>query len=106
MSLQNISLILRIKKTSGGFIYQEIESEKGTYEDLAFTLWQDYGQFKDRILPHMPRQKIYDELEKISLELERNKIPYSFYLPDFTDDLYIGLVVQTHARIMSDGTVL
>jgi hypothetical protein len=97
-------VIIKIRQTKNGSLYQEVASEKGNWEDLAFVLWQDFGQFKDRVLPHLSRRNRDLEIEKIGIELERIQTPYPFYLPDFTDDMYCGFVINAKTRVFQDGT--
>lgn len=99
-------VILKLRKTRGGYVWKEILSEKGDFEDLTFVLWNDYNQFYDLIPKNSPRDKRNSELEKLASRLKAAGVPYSFYLPDHTDDFYLAIVVNHTTRILPDGTTI
>lgn len=99
-------VIVKIRKTPSGYVYKEIASEKGDWEDLVCTLVTDFDQFKDRIMEHMDRRKKNDEMEKIARELAAYKTPYPFVLADFTDDWYMGFIMSMNSRILPDCSII
>jgi hypothetical protein len=98
-------VVLRLRKTEGGHFYHIAGCEKGDHQDLAYELWDTYKQFQDRVQSHMPTAKRFDELEKIAMELSV-KSYYHFYLPDYTDDLYVAFVSTTRSYVMANGMIV
>ena len=68
--------------------YQEVMSFKGDWADLAFELYDSFGQFRDEVPEE--KTKKYEVLEKIGKSLERKGESYDFKLADRTDDWYIA----------------
>jgi hypothetical protein len=99
-------VITKVRKTRGGYVWKEIASEKGDFEDLAYVLWIDYKQFYDLVPPNSPRDKRDTELEKVAIKLKTAGIPYTFYLPDHTDDFYLATVITHSTRVLPDGTTV
>jgi len=98
-------VVLKIRKTQGGHFYHIDGCEKGDHQDLVFELWDTYKQFRDRVQPHMPTSKRFEELEKIANEMA-HKDYYHFYLPDYTDDLYVAFVSTTRSYVMANGMIV
>jgi hypothetical protein len=90
----------------GEYFFSIIEQETGDWEDLVFVLWESYNQFIDVIPKGTPRDKRNKELDDLAKKFENLDVPYTFFLPDHTDDMYIAFIQRTKSKIMPDGTIL
>jgi hypothetical protein len=86
IEVSNYIIIKRRKGVQTKWDILEIESMKGDWSDLVFSLYKTYGQFQDRVAHLSSKSAIYDKLDAIAAEYESKGTPYEFVLPDRTDD--------------------
>ena len=84
---------------------QEIESFKGDWHDLIFTLYTDYGQFRNEV-EHLSKEVAkHNKLDEIALKYIKLDMPYEFVLADGTDDWYLAYVKPVVFKMDPDGSL-
>jgi len=100
----NVCLIIKRRKgQTTKWDIQEIESFKGDWHDLVFTLYSDYGQFIDEVAHLSKDVAKHNKLDQIAEKYIELDIPYEFVLPDRTDDWYVSFVKPVVFRMDPDG---
>jgi hypothetical protein len=97
-----------VKRRKGEFTkwdILEVESMKGDWHDLVYSLYQTFGQFKDRVANLPNRAAVHNKLDLIADEYAHKNVPYEFMLPDKTDDWYIAYVKPVKFGMDPDGSL-
>lgn len=76
----------------------------GDWEDLVFTMYDEYGVFVDE-LEHLTRTQRNDHISKIASRISTHEKPYEFKLPDGSDDWYVAYCKPLSFRVDPDGTL-
>jgi hypothetical protein len=105
IEVNNYIVIKRRKGENTKWDILEIESMKGDWNDLVFTLFENYGQFQDQVAHLSNRAARHDKLDSIAAEYASKNVPYEFVLADGTDDWYIAYVKPVIYRMDPDGSL-
>jgi hypothetical protein len=101
----NVCIIVKTHRVDTKRIEFIVEDQfLGDWEDLVFTLYDQYGIFADE-LDHLERKQRNDQISKIANRISTHDRPYEFKLQDGSDDWYLAYCKQVPFRLDPDGNL-
>ena len=92
--------IVQTIKKNGRWVYREVSSGMGDWDELVHELYKEWGQFGDEMA--VAKNK-YRKMEQIAEKLAKRDEAYTFMMPDGTDGWYYAYCKPAVFRINHEG---